>query len=38
MEKNIKKKNIYREFSGGPVVKSLCFHCQGPGFNPWSEN
>ena len=23
------------EFPGGPVVKTLCFHCQGPRFNPW---
>ena len=33
-----KKKNICREFPGGPVVRRLCFHCQGPGFNPWSGN
>ena len=24
------------EFPGGPVVRSWCFHCQGPGFSPWS--
>ena len=23
-------------FPGGPVVRTQCFHCQGPGFNPWS--
>ena len=23
------------EFSGGPVVRTLCFDCQGPRFNPW---
>ena len=23
------------EFPGGPVVKTLCFHCRGPRFNPW---
>ena len=22
----------------GPVVRTLCPHCQGPGFNPWSGN
>ena len=26
------------EFLGGPVVRSLRFHCRGPGFNPWSGN
>ena len=23
---------------GGPVVKTLCFQCRRPGFDPWSEN
>ena len=23
-----------REFSGGPVVRTLRFHCQGSGFDP----
>ena len=32
-------KNKYnRDFSGGPVIKTLCFHCRGDGFNPWSGN
>lgn len=22
------------EFCGGPVVRTVCFHCQGPDFNP----
>ena len=26
------------EFPGGPVVRTLGFHCQGCGFNPWSGN
>ena len=26
------------EFSGGPVVRTLHFHCQGPVFDPWSRN
>ena len=25
-----------RNFSGGPVVKTLHFHCSGCGFDPWS--
>ena len=20
------------------MVRTLCFHCRGPGFNPWSGN
>ena len=38
--KNLEKashhaQNIYNgEFSGGLVVRTLCFHCWGPGFNP----
>ena len=27
-----------RELPGSPVVKTLRFHCQGHGFNPWSGN
>ena len=26
------------EFPGSPVVRTLCFHCKGHGFNPWSGN
>ena len=29
-------KNNLRDFSGSPVVKTLCFHCKGLGFDPWS--
>ena len=25
-----------REFPGSAVVRTLCFHCCGPRFNPWS--
>ena len=25
-------------FPGGPVAKTLCFQCRGPGFNSWSGN
>ena len=27
----------YREFPGGPVAKTPCFHCWGPGFDPTSH-
>ena len=27
-----------REFPGGPVARTQCFHCGCPGFNPWSGN
>ena len=30
--------NVVGEFPGCPVVRSPCFHCNGPGFNPWSGN
>ena len=26
------------EFPGGPVVRTLFFHCPGPRFNPWPGN
>ena len=25
-------------FPGGPVPKTPCFQCRGPGFDPWSGN
>lgn len=25
-------------FPGGPVVKTLCFHCKACGLNPWLGN
>ena len=28
-------RNTYREVPGGLVVKTPCFHCYGPRFNPW---
>ena len=24
--------------TGSPVVRTPCFHCQGPRFDPWSGN
>ena len=24
-----------RDFPGGPVARTLCFQCRGPGFDPW---
>ena len=29
---------LNRDFPGGPVVKTLSFHCRRQGFNPWLEN
>ena len=26
------------DFLGDTVVKTLCFHCRGQGFNPWFGN
>ena len=28
----------FREFPGSPVVRTLCFHCRGHRFDPWSGN
>ena len=28
----------HRDFPGGPLVKTPCFHCRGHGFNPWLGN
>ena len=34
-----KKRNKYlRGYLGGPVVRTLLFHCKGHGFYPWSGN
>ena len=30
MNKNLLKKNLDREFPGGPVAKPLCSQCRGP--------
>ena len=27
-----------RDLPGGPVVKTVCFHCKGHRINPWSGN
>ena len=29
------EKKFCGEFPGGPVVRALCFHCRGQGFDPW---
>ena len=29
---------VVRDFPGGPVIKTLFFHCRGQGFDPWSGN
>ena len=28
----------FGKFPSGPVVRTRCFHCRGPGFDPWSGN
>ena len=30
------QKRMRGDFPGGPVVKTLHFHCRGLGFDPWS--
>ena len=32
------RENEPRKFPGSLVVRTLNSHCQGPKFNPWSEN
>ena len=34
-DKKQQKKNLLKEFPGGPVVKTPCFQCRGRGFDPW---
>ena len=29
---------VKEDFPGGPVVKTLHFHCRGHGFHPWLRN
>ena len=31
-------KTFFRDFPGGPVVKTLHFHCRGHGFDAWLGN
>ena len=37
-DKSCCQKRRERYFSGGPVTKTPCSQCRGPGFNPWSGN
>ena len=37
ISKTTEKKKV-RNFLGGPVVKTLCFHCRGYRFDPWLGN
>ena len=32
------KKQDEGNFLGGPVAKTLCYQCRGPGFDSWSGN
>ena len=34
----VSQKEKDRDFPGGPVVKTPCFHCRGNGLHPWSGN
>ena len=34
----LQKKCLFMEFSDGPVVRTLCFHCRRHEFNPWLRN
>lgn len=33
-KKKKKKETYFREFTGGPVVRTQCFQCRGPGWTP----
>ena len=37
-EQDLRKIAFPWDFPGGPVVKTLCFHCRGCGFDPCSGN
>ena len=37
-EKKCLKDKHMKDFLSGPVVKTLCFHCKGLRFDPWSGN
>ena len=28
----------FRDFPGGPMAKTPCSQCRGPGFSPWLGN
>ena len=36
--KMVNFKRFHRQFSSGPVVRTLHFQCRGPGFAPWLGN
>ena len=36
--KNKLRKLLEGKFPGSPVVRTRCFYCWGPGFNPWLGN
>ena len=37
-QKKVQKRTNPGNFPDGPVAKTLCSQCRGPGFNPWSGN
>ena len=36
-EGSVMKESLW-DFPGGPVAKTPCSQCRGPGFNPWLGN
>ena len=38
LSEKFRNKRTHWKFLGGPVVKTPGFHCQGHGFDLWSEN
>ena len=38
MKRNWRKEEEIGDVTGGPVLRTLPFHCRGRGFNPWSGN
>ena len=38
LKTNVQKDQAYKEFPGDPLVRTPCFHRQGPGFDPWLGN
>ena len=37
-EQKEQSKTAPRDSTGGPVAKTSCSQCRGPGFHPWSAN
>ena len=37
-KRGIKTNRSYKDFPGGPVARTPCFHCRGHRFDPWLGN